>query len=204
MTVALYRAPFPSLSRGVQAVFACPSESCGRLFLALYHEHPVCTDQCQLVALDPRTPPRVKLPETITTASPGFQRVFEQALAAETFSLDQVAGGGFRKALELLVKDYCISRRPQSALAIKAALLGPCIENFVDSQKVKDTAKRAAWLGNDELHYERVWTDKDLSHLKDLLRLTMNWIDDEATTAKYVGDMPVRKDRGAGPKPAGA
>ena len=34
-------------------------------------------------------------------------------------------------------------------------------------------------LGDDETHYERRWIDKDLNDLKNLIRLTVNWIANE-------------------------
>jgi hypothetical protein len=68
--------------------------------------------------------------------------------------------------------------------------LGACIEKHVDDHRLKAVAKRAAWLGNDETHYFRKWTDKDLQDLKNLLNMTVSWIDLVATSKEYVDSMP--------------
>jgi hypothetical protein len=54
---------------------------------------------------------------------------------------------------------------------------------------VKACAKRAAWLGNDETHYVRKWTDKDVRDLKILITLTINWINNVLLTRKYTAEM---------------
>jgi hypothetical protein len=116
--------------------------------------------------------------------------VFVQASAAEQYQLAQVAGPGCRKSLEFLVKDYCISVHPDKRDTIMATLLGPCIQTYVDDQNIKDCARMAAWLGNDETHYERRWVDKDISDLKTLIELTTNWIRNHVLTRRYLEGMP--------------
>ena len=67
--------------------------------------------------------------------------------------------------------------------------LAPAIDQ-VDDTKVKECAKRAAWLGNDESHYVRLWEEKDINNLKDLIQLTRFWIDGNIITEKYTSEMP--------------
>jgi hypothetical protein len=71
-----------------------------------------------------------------------------------------------------------------------------CIENYVPDGKLKERARRATWLGNDESHYERVWTDHDIEDLKVLIKLTQNLIDDELTAAHYIAGMEDPKKKG--------
>ncbi len=54
---------------------------------------------------------------------------------------------------------------------------------------IKLCASRAAWLGNDHSHYIKKWADKDLENLKDLIHLTVNWIDSALTTEKIKKEM---------------
>jgi hypothetical protein len=68
--------------------------------------------------------------------------------------------------------------------------LGPCIGTFVDNDKVKQMAQRAAWLGNDETHYLRKWEDHDLPDLKTVIDLTVLWIDMEEMTKQVMKDLP--------------
>ena len=69
-------------------------------------------------------------------------------------------------------------------------MLATCIENYVTDPRIKEIAKRATWLGNDETHYQRRWIDKDLSDLKTLIRLTLHWIEAEHLTEEALKSMP--------------
>jgi hypothetical protein len=116
-----------------------------------------------------------------------------QASAAESYGLKQIAGVGYRKALEFLIKDYCTYTRPADEAEIRKVFLGECINRFVDDPKVKDCARRAVWLGNDETHYERKWADKDVGDLKTLINLTVLWIHSCELTKQYLAEMPERR-----------
>ena len=70
--------------------------------------------------------------------------------------------------------------------------LGTVIREFVDDQKIKLCAERAAWLGNDETHYERRWEGKDIEDVKTLIKLTCFWIESDLVTAKYTNEMPIK------------
>ncbi len=61
------------------------------------------------------------------------------------------------------------------------------------SDMVKETAKRASWLGNDETHYLRKWEGKDLEDLKELLRLVVTTIEGELLYYKMKVEMPEGK-----------
>ena len=61
------------------------------------------------------------------------------------------------------------------------------------SDKVKQVAARAVWLGNDETHYLRKWEGKDLQDLKKLIALTVHWIEMEELTEAVMKDMPEGK-----------
>lgn len=180
----------------LEMVFKCPRHECSRLFIARY--------RCRSFPADIRRGPKPTfefqhalpftlkppdLPEEIKKLSPNFMEIYGQAAAAEQYGLNQIAGVGYRKALEFLVKDYCISRQPDKAEEIKSAFLGTCIKTYVDDANTKLCAERAAWLGNDETHYVRRWEDKDIGDLKTLIKLTMAWIQNNLLTAKYFSDM---------------
>ena len=68
-------------------------------------------------------------------------------------------------------------------------LLGKCISDFVEDNRIKETAKRAVWLGNDHTHYIKKWEGKDLNDLKLLIKLSVNWIESELMTEQFVSDM---------------
>jgi hypothetical protein len=102
----------------------------------------------------------------------------------------QICGCGYRKALEFLIKDYAKLRNAGKDTAIESAPLGPCIDTYVSDVRIRDIAKRATWLGNDETHYKRRWADKDLNDLKNLIRLVTYWIESEHLTEETLRDMP--------------
>jgi hypothetical protein len=133
----------------------------------------------------------------VSAISPRFVTILQQATVAESKGLDEVCGIGYRKALEFLIKDYCIHKNPSAATAIRSSLLAKCIADFVSDANIKDCATRAAWLGNDEAHYERVWTSHDVADLKTLIQLTQNWITNELLTTKYRDELSKRKPKGA-------
>jgi len=128
--------------------------------------------------------------EAISVISPRFIEIHRQAVIAESSKLDQIAGMGYRKALEFLVKDYVIFIKPQEKAKVLIEKLGNCIKNYVDSARIRDVAERAAWLGNDEAHYMKKWVDKDIKDLKELLEITVLFIVSEDRYKKIVAEMP--------------
>jgi len=176
----------------IVVLFRCPRRSCGRHFLAFYHhnERFSRTEDHSLQSCEPRSNPEASFPKVIEKLSPNFVEIYNQALAAESYHLDQVCGPGYRKALEFLIKDFLIDAKVADESTIKDTFLGNCIKNHVSDPKVKKTAQRAAWLGNDETHYERRWIDKEITDLKGLIQLTVNWIESEILTKQLETDMP--------------
>ena len=177
----------------------CTWRDCGRVFVARYvYRGSLRGDAPDYYLRDlvPEVfvPPSV--PQEITDVSPDFKRILSQAAEADARGLHDIAGPGYRKSLEFLVKDYCIFLDPEEADAIRHSSLGACISDHVDDTKVVDCAKRAAWLGNDETHYLRIWQDKDITDLKVLLKLTMNWVQSSILTKKYETEMKHKSDTG--------
>lgn len=176
-------------SNRLQVVYRCPFHGCSSFFIATY-VYPRDHDRTmRLAQTAPHVPEKESFSDVISLLSPDFCRIYNQAKAAEELGLEQICGVGYRKALEFLVKDYAIGTNPTKAEEIRRAWLGVCIQNHVDDLRVKECAELAAWLGNDETHYVRVWTGKDLGDLKILISLTVNWIENVRLTEKYKSEM---------------
>lgn len=126
----------------------------------------------------------------ITGLSNNFCKIFREAEAAEKLNLKEICGVGYRKSLEFLIKDYLISINTERTEQIQKSLLGKCINDYVSNDNIKNTAKRAAWLGNDQTHYVKIWEEKDLKDLKLLIDLTVHWIEMELITKGLMQDMP--------------
>ena len=192
----------PNLKDGMEIIYQCPRPECNRFFIGRYLRSEIDVisktrmgfgagiGEFKLQISVPCTPKKPQIPDEIASVSPSFVEIYSQSITAENYGLNQIAGGGYRKALEFLIKDYCISIKKSAENEIKSSYLGTCINKYIDSPQVKSCSQRAAWLGNDEIHYERKWTDKDISNLKELIILTSNWIQNSILTKKYEKEMP--------------
>ena len=136
-----------------------------------------------------------KFGKKIEGLSPDFVKIYNQSEHAEQEELDEISGIGYRKALEFLVKDFLIHKQPDKENDIKKKFLGKCIEDYLENERIKELAKRATWLGNDETHYERVWQDKDVEDLKKMINILVNYVETELLTDSYLEDMTGNKDK---------
>lgn len=102
----------------------------------------------------------------ISDISPTFSIIYNQAMQAESEDLDQIAGIGYRKAVEFLVKDFAIHCNKNDEEKIKNMALSNCIKEYVDDPRIKSLAEKATWIGNDETHYVRKHEDKDITDMK--------------------------------------
>lgn len=118
------------------------------------------------------------MPDEIESISPSFKVIYQQSQMAEAYKMDQIAGVGYRKAIEFLVKDYLINFKQQDQEFISKLFLGKAIEQ-IDHDQIKTLAKAATWIGNDETHYTRRWEDKNISDMKQFIRAISFYISTE-------------------------
>lgn len=181
-----------SLKKRAQIAFLCTNGKCRRLFVSRY----VWNNSLgyELEASEPLYAEKRGFSDEITTVSPSFVSIYNQAAAAEASGLEQISGGGYRKALEFLVKDYLIAQAPDESDAIRKEFLGKSIEDRIPEGNLRQCARMATWIGNDEVHYEKRWSDKDLEDLKTLLELTIHWVQSELLTQRYSASMDRTKE----------
>ncbi|MBA6123177.1 DUF4145 domain-containing protein [Pseudomonas juntendi] len=158
------------------------------MFIAVYRKDPL-RSWFILRALQPRIPKAAAVVEEIREISPQHAEIFSQAYQAEAYGLGEIAGVGYRKSLEYLIKDYCVAQHPEKEDEIKKQPISQVIDRFVSNENIKQCAKRAVWIGNDETHYVRKWVDKDIKDLKLLIQITVSWIQQEVITKKLLEDM---------------
>lgn len=120
--------------------------------------------------------------ENVALLSPQFVKIYNQALAAETQGLDEIAGIGYRKALEFLVKDFAIHKSPDNIDDIKEIRLAKCIGKYIDDPRIATLAEKSAWIGNDETHYVRKQEDRDVSDMKKFIKAMLYFIGMVLTT----------------------
>lgn len=169
----------------VQVVYQCAFAGCRSFFVGYYDR-----GQSDLKWLKPEKPVPNEFPELIQKLSPTFVSVYQEAHEAQHLGLNQVAGPGYRKAFEFLIKDYAKALEPSKVKEIEAAFSGTVVNNYVSDPRIQSVAKRTLWLGNDETHYLRKWSAHDLGDLVTLIRLTLAWIEIDQLTKDYIGEMP--------------
>jgi hypothetical protein len=176
---------------GFSSVFATITHchACKSLFFTVYqqwndgeyHEH----------ASFPRSPEAPhKFPDFINATYPAFVKIYHQAEKAEQEGLTEICGVGYRKAVEYLVKDYLILKinngtgsdeeKANEIERLKKTLLSQCISQIEDV-RIKTSATKATWLGNDETHYTRVYQNRDLQDLKKFISAMVQCIELEHT-----------------------
>lgn len=169
--------------------------TCSRINIAIYKLSviPGNTNHYDFVDLHVVVPKEVTTPEItpeVESMSPNFVTTYKQALTTEALSLTQMTGLGLRKALEFLIKDYAILKFPQNQEIIKKKALAACISEYLKEEYLKECARRATWLGNDETHYSRQWESHDVEDLKKLILLTLRWLEYAILSEKYFREMP--------------
>lgn len=186
----------------IRVAFLCPVTECSEIFIASYYNgnqggvEAITSTLQKTQAL--RTVEDIVFPASIAGLSPQFVRTFNQSHVAEVNALDQICGPGYRKSLEFLIKDFLVGYKfkgnNEMGNRVRGLFLGRCISDLIDEDRIKECAKRAAWLGNDETHYTRIWQEKDIRDLKALIQMTVNWIDLIVQSDAYLHDMPDRAE----------
>lgn len=130
----------------------------------------------EILRTSPRTYQVEKFDENIEKISPQFVKIYNQALQAETIGLDEIAGLGYRKSVEFLIKDYAIYKNPEKEEEIKNTWMKVCIEKYIDNDNIKLLAERSDWIGNDEAHYVRKQEDRDIKDMKKFIKAMVYFI----------------------------
>ncbi len=175
-----------------QVVFQCPRVECRSLFIGYYDilgNKQYSLDRVAPIEIQPR-----KISNEIVSISESFVTIYNEAFKADCLGLKQICGAGYRKALEFLIKDYVIRQTDDKTThdQIRGKFLGNVIKDHLPDGNVNSMAEKAAWLGNDETHYVRIWTNMDIEDLKNLIDLTVKWMEMEEMTRVYSEEMSSR------------
>jgi len=175
----------------LRIVYSCPNNECKELFIGYFHsDGQFMNGGYDFDYVKPNNIKPIEFDARIEDISSLFIEIYNQARSAEINGLDQICGMGYRKSLEFLIKDFLVYVNPEDEEEIKSDYrLGNIIETRIDSKRLKDIAKRAAWLGNDHSHYTRKWESKDVNDLKTLIDMTLHWIQNELLYNHYMDEM---------------
>ncbi len=185
----------------VVSAWQCTNQSCRRAFIAKYrHDGQAFRFERFLNGL-PKGPEWPKPISDLKSGNPQntqqpeqtkFIKTYLQSLVAESNGLDELAGMGYRKAIEYLVKDWAIQLVPADKDKIEKSWLGAVINDYYTGD-LKDILERATWLGNDQAHYNQLFTDFDINVLKELIELIMVELDRQYKMKHYIDNIQKRK-----------
>ena len=168
----------------LSVMFLCPGCNCS--FLSVYNNPHKTTNTALNTTFDlyssaPLEIEDIHFPKEIDSISQNFSKIYNQAHKAEEYKLNEIAGIGYRKALEFLIKDFCILLHPEEEQDIKKKLLSKCINEYLTEYKhLQNVSTVAYWLGNDETHYFKEFTSNDINDLKNYLEAVILYIQLEA------------------------
>ncbi|EOS7926194.1 hypothetical protein AB1I58_08360 [Enterococcus hirae] len=124
----------------------------------------------------------MNISSNIINKFPDFIKILKQAKEAERANLDQLAGMGYRKALEFLVTDFLLEypqnniseewiKNPTTSLSNKIANL--------PNERIKVLSKAISFIGNDETHYSKRHPEHDVESIKMFLKTLISDIENE-------------------------
>ena len=144
-------------------VFRCNDPDCLKLVFCLYKWE----DQKSLTLLDiyPKFS-SLTIPDVVSDLSPKYALFCNQAYAAEQNGDYELAGIGYRAAIEFLTKDYAITILNKPYEEVKDKKLAKAIELYLPDMKFKNSADVVRLLGNDNNHYVQEYVDYDFTTLK--------------------------------------
>lgn len=176
---------YKSTSNGTRAYALYLCKHCYEVFVSFFSCSPTTQPNrytANLLYSEPNRFAARVFDQHIADVSPSFVKIYNQANAAECSGLDEIAGIGYRKALEFLIKDFLIHEAPDDEETIKKMDLGNCIANRVSYDKLQIVASRSAWLGNDFAHYVQKFEGKDIEDMKRFIDAVVYWISMELIT----------------------
>lgn len=114
---------------------------------------------------------------SITELSPDFVAIYNDSYHAESLGLTSICGMGYRKAIEFLIKDYIIYKKPSAKTNVISQPLMQCIKDHIKDDRLYSLAKASTWLGNDETHYVKRHTDYNIADLRKFINAFVTFID---------------------------
>lgn len=160
----------------------CPA--CSQLYIAHYTQYRNDYDPAfAFTGTVPRVLPPTLVSKVMKKIAPTHAVIYDQAIAAEEARLSEISGPGFRRALEALVKEYLIYKKPDQEQSYRETALRNCIKHHVDDLTIRQLADKATLVGNDLTHFTK-YNDEDVQDLKDLITLVRRWIELHEETAE--------------------
>lgn len=160
----------------VVSVYRCTS--CNHMFAIWTHHEKLTAEEysCDIIDQFPHSTGVTEFSENIQKLSREFVKIYNQAENAEHQGLDEICGMGYRRSAEFLVDAYVRHKKPDTDIAASLPLAKK-IQDYVPEEKIRELAKKTAWLGNDETHIEKKHPNRDISDMKKFIRAMVALID---------------------------
>jgi len=132
--------------------------------------------------------------QNISELSPRFVDIFHQAETAENMELFDIAGMGYRAALEILIKDFGLKSAGEKKETIERYSLQDAIEHYFkkDSIEGRSAGNYVRKNGNDFIHWQKDKSSfdakSDLPIMKDYLEIVINEVNIKILLKKDYGD----------------
>lgn len=117
------------------------------------------------------------LPNCIQKISPRFVDMYNQCFSAEQNGHLELAGSGYRNALEILIKDYATNELKHPYEEVVKKKLATAIKTYLPSIDLKQSADVVRILGNDYTHYEQHYTEESFVILKQYIEIFIKSIE---------------------------
>lgn len=126
------------------------------------------------------------LPDAVTELSPRFVSLYNQSYTAECNGHIELAGSGYRNAIEVLIKDYAIKTQGKTVNEVGKKPLAKSIEEYLPTISLKNCADMIRFLGNDYTHYVSKYEGIEFEQLKRYLEFFVYAIDADMSMAEPI------------------
>lgn len=134
---------------------------------------------------------KFELPESLKILSPRFVELYNQSYFAEQENFFELAGSGYRNALEVLIKDFAIKELNKPEADVVKLNLNRAISTYMPTINLSASADVVRILGNDYTHYERHYDHLEFSILKRYLKIFIDTIENEYLINHPVTSLPI-------------
>jgi len=149
-------------------------DCCSSPFYATYEYSPY---SASILDIFPHLKPAV-LPQNIQDLSPRFVSLYEQSYTAEQNGHIELAGSGYRNAIEVLIKDFAIQKLNAHEDEVCKLKLYDAIGKYLKEINIDTSAADVIRvLGNDYTHYQRKYDAIDFVVVKRYLEIFIQQIE---------------------------
>lgn len=142
-------------------VVMCPRDQCHALYVGINKPDHASTF--------PSTADLTKVAPEIVNYYPEFLDIYKQSSIAEAEGLSDLAGMGYRKSVEFLIKLCDIDLFPDNKDQILREPAAKSINRLSLYPQIRDLAKGIAWIGNDETHMFQKHPNYSIPEMKDFI-----------------------------------